>query len=117
MTADAITRSSLSRKPESSRFLKATRALASPVLAELAAVAAGGLSVSDGPVELRFGDGELAAVGFCLGPAGPVAPWVAEDPAWEHDECLGGGTEVGVPGHWLVVESCGAGLSVCRNGS
>jgi len=76
------------------------------VLAELAAVAAGGLSVSDGPVELRFGDGELAAVGFCLSPAGPVAPWVAEDPAWEHDEC-----------HSATIDGCPVlGLQVWRNG-
>ena len=68
------------------------------------------MSVSGGPVELRVGNGQLAAVGLSLPAAGVVAAWVTEDPARENDECVGGGAEVGVPGHGLVVEGAGEGL-------
>ena len=64
--------------PESSRFLKVQHALVSRKLAELSADGAGEMSASGRPVELGFGDGELAPVGVGLGPAGVVSARVAK---------------------------------------
>src|ERR1039457_3921528 len=63
---------------------------------------------SGGPVELRFWDSELASVNLGFGSAGLVAPRVAEGPAWEHHECLGGGPGVHIPAG--LVKSASEGL-------
>lgn len=75
---------------ESSGKLKGSLAAGSGEFAELSAV-------SDCPVQLRLWDGELAAVSLGLGSAGLGAARVAEDPAREDDEALGGGLEVHIP--------------------
>src|SRR5207248_4668387 len=68
----------------------------------------GAVPTSDGPVELRFWDSELAAVGLGFGSARVISARVAEGPAWEHHECLCRRPEVHIPAG--SVKSVGEGL-------